>query len=109
MTVRHRVVVLRRPYIYPPALIAEHLNAQTGPPLFVLLGFEQTVYGHSLLFIVCGCVLIVLVESNIQKEQESLEERCVKGMLSMIHPFVSICTASAGGDEKHHIEFEYRV
>eukprot|EP00434_Breviolum_minutum_P014414 symbB.v1.2.012709.t1/scaffold882.1/size155402/4 len=25
-----------RPYIYPPALIAEHLNAQTGPPLFVL-------------------------------------------------------------------------
>ena len=26
---------LRRPYIYPPALIAEHLNAQTGPPLFV--------------------------------------------------------------------------
>ncbi|CAE7321940.1 unnamed protein product [Symbiodinium natans] len=25
-----------RPYIYPPALIAEHLNAQTGLPLFVL-------------------------------------------------------------------------
>ena len=25
-----------RPYIYPPTLIAEHLNAQTGPPLFVL-------------------------------------------------------------------------
>ena len=59
------------------------------------------VYGHSLLFIVCECVLIVLVESNIQKEQESLEERCVEGMLSMIHPFVNMCTASAGGDEKH--------